>query len=153
MNNMSSKVVPVEISRQFRHLRRNFKHLQPLYIPRNRVFQESENDTKMEGEVLFKEFVADQLKREADLETPQEWKEHLEISTPEGYKNPIWAKAGRELRKYADDFMRNKEHDLIRQQAFTEAVLNASLKTFLKGAAVVSMTGMVGYVIYKAWHS
>lgn len=41
----------------------------------------------------------------------------LFYSTPKGYANPAWAKAGQDLRRFADEFMRSKERKKVKQRA------------------------------------
>ena len=39
-------------------------------------------------------------------------------STPVGYQNPLWAKAGRELRELADAFNETMERRRVRERAY-----------------------------------
>ena len=41
----------------------------------------------------------------------------LSFSTPVGYRNPLWAKTGRELRMLADAFSKTKERERVRRRA------------------------------------
>ncbi|KAK3096449.1 hypothetical protein FSP39_000275, partial [Pinctada imbricata] len=38
-------------------------------------------------------------------------------STPQGYANPAWAKAGKKLRIWADEFARTKQREKVREEA------------------------------------
>ena len=38
-------------------------------------------------------------------------------STPIGYQNPQWAKAGKKLRIWADDFEKTSERSKVRKEA------------------------------------
>ena len=41
----------------------------------------------------------------------------FDFSTPVGYQNPVWAKAGRELRELADAFNKTMERRRVRERA------------------------------------
>ena len=50
------------------------------------------------------------------------------FSTPLGYRNPVWAKTGKELRMLADEFSKTKERQKV--QAKAEKVSHPSLHVF-----------------------
>lgn len=83
-------------------------------------FGKKEN-TKEETKELFEHFVSDEIFKE-NLEWPDDLASstlsgYSGISTPQGYKNPTWAKYGRELRIMADEFAETKERQRIKQRA------------------------------------
>ncbi|KAL5005302.1 hypothetical protein ScPMuIL_018758 [Solemya velum] len=84
-------------------------------------------EVEEEGKELFEHFVVEQIRREG-LEAPVECL--ISASTPRGYQNPIWAKAGRELRMMADEFARTKERDRIKSRAEQVGIGEVSFEQF-----------------------
>ncbi|WAR00799.1 BAX-like protein [Mya arenaria] len=79
----------------------------------------SEEETQKEGEVLFGNFIVDQIIKDSEekISTPEEIREKLTLCTPQGYKNPEWARAGQVLRGLADQFAESRERQQVQQRA------------------------------------
>ncbi|XP_071103698.1 apoptosis regulator BAX-like [Haliotis cracherodii] len=107
--------------------RRGSATLTPLVMPPrgcgNGVNALPNEDLVEEGKELFHNFVLEDIHREEmsveDLTA--------QISTPAGYKNPMWAKTGRELRHMADEFAKTKERKRLANKA---ASVDINLVTF-----------------------
>ncbi|XP_023242108.1 uncharacterized protein LOC111640326 [Centruroides sculpturatus] len=106
----------------------------------------SEEETLAEGHMLFQDFVTSQVQQEGlqnqylqiSANIPSRYRSNVEpllqadgdqadcgssfendlsVSTPLGYKNPVWAKAGRELRLLAEKFAKSEERKAVRARA------------------------------------
>ncbi|KAK7475127.1 hypothetical protein BaRGS_00033619 [Batillaria attramentaria] len=73
---------------------------------------ETEEDVVEEGKQLFQNFVFERVR----TETPDAVQD-IQILTPAGYANPVWAKTGRELRHMADVFAQTAERKRVKQKA------------------------------------
>ncbi|KAL8575385.1 hypothetical protein ACOMHN_000001 [Nucella lapillus] len=83
-----------------------------------------EGDVEEQGKQLFSNFVNDQVR----TESPEAVRD-IEVLTPAGYNNPMWAKAGRELRHMADIFAQTAERRRVKQKA-SEVNTNISYEEF-----------------------
>ncbi|XP_033749714.1 apoptosis regulator BAX-like [Pecten maximus] len=125
--------------RSFTEKRRNSMNLTPLVMPGNNTssfgafnfpsrFGKKE-DIKEESKELFERFVYDEISRE-HLHLPDDLETLSGISTPQGYKNPTWAKYGRELRVMADEFAETKERQRIKKRAGNVDMNSATYESF-----------------------
>ncbi|XP_060074871.1 uncharacterized protein LOC132554560 [Ylistrum balloti] len=127
--------------RSFTEKRRNSMNLTPLVMPGNESssfggfsfpsqFSRKE-DIKEESKELFEHFVYDEISRE-HLHLPDDVVTSTlsGTSTPQGYKNPKWAKYGRELRIMADEFAKTKERQRIKQRAGDVDMNSATYESF-----------------------
>ncbi|OWF49332.1 uncharacterized protein LOC110451940 isoform X2 [Mizuhopecten yessoensis] len=130
--------------RSFTEKRRNSMNLTPLVMPGNESGSFSgfsfpsrfgrKEDIKGESKELFEHFVCDEISRE-HLYVPDDWASSTlsgcsGISTPQGYKNPTWAKYGRELRVMADEFAQTKERQHIKKRAGGVNMNSATYESF-----------------------
>ncbi|XP_076465130.1 apoptosis regulator BAX-like [Babylonia areolata] len=83
-----------------------------------------EEDVEEQGKQLFSNFVYDQVR----TESPEAVRD-IAVLTPAGYANPMWAKAGRELRHMADIFAETAERRRVKQKA-SEVSTNISYEEF-----------------------
>lgn len=107
----------------------------------------SREETQAEGYMLFEDFMTNQVQQAglqqqyfqiqsnipsnfrnivADGPVTEFNSDHVDgvavqnyesVSTPVGYKNPVWAKAGRELRLLAEKFAKSEERKAVRARA------------------------------------
>ncbi|XP_069138722.1 uncharacterized protein [Argopecten irradians] len=122
--------------RSFTEKRRNSMNLTPLVMPGNEYSGFSfpphfgkKEDIKEESKELFEHFVYDEISRE-HLQVPDDLMSSTLISTPQGYKNPTWAKYGRELRVMADEFAQTKERQRIKNRAGGVNMDSATYESF-----------------------
>nr|KAG5690688.1 hypothetical protein BaRGS_013474 [Batillaria attramentaria] len=85
---------------------------------------ETEEDVVEEGKQLFQNFVFERVR----TETPDAVQD-IQILTPAGYANPVWAKTGRELRHMADVFAQTAERKRVKQKA-SEVSTNITYEEF-----------------------
>ncbi|KAL4227644.1 hypothetical protein ACF0H5_013084 [Mactra antiquata] len=113
-------------SRPNLRLRRQSGHLPPLHITNDNhgnMFYLSPKvptveETREEGKALFGQFIEEEINRDGEVETPDVILNELHQLTPQDYANPAWARAGQDLRRYADDFMKSKERKKVKQRAY-----------------------------------
>ncbi|KAK7116665.1 hypothetical protein V1264_002303 [Littorina saxatilis] len=86
--------------------------------------REEGEDVEEEGVQLFTNFVHEQVRAEDPVGARD-----IQILTPAGYANPMWAKAGRELRHMADIFAETAERRRVKQKA-SEVSTNISYEEF-----------------------
>lgn len=94
------------------HSLRRLRIYRSLQDPFDDYVEEGVEDVEEEGKQLFENFVHEQMQSE----NPEAVRE-IQILTPVGYGNPMWAKAGRELRHMADIFAQTPERRRVRQKA------------------------------------
>ena len=88
-----------------------------------------DDDIVEEGKELFTNFVHEEIKRsglEDKMNTLTPWP----VETPLGYKNPVWAKAGKELREMADAFSKTKERSRVKQKACSMSLVDMTYCQF-----------------------
>ncbi|ESO86707.1 hypothetical protein LOTGIDRAFT_235302 [Lottia gigantea] len=102
---MASVVMP----QSFCTKRRNSQTLAPLIMPpRDVQFPSDYDDVAEEGKMLFNRFVLFRMEQEQ----VEDNKQQAAISD-ETYIDPMWIKAGRELRIMADEFARTRSREEI----------------------------------------
>ena len=96
----------------------------------NGVVCACDGDVEQEGRELFTNFVREEIQRSPELEEKVNTLTPWPVETPFGYKNPVWAKAGKELREMADAFSKTKERGLVKQRACSMNVLEMTYCQF-----------------------
>ncbi|XP_005100743.1 apoptosis regulator BAX [Aplysia californica] len=79
----------------------------PSGIPRDK-----HEEVVEEGRELFTNFVSSEIQR-----VPNFSYEDIPLRTPPGYKDPLWAKTGRDLRLMADDFSKTRGRAQVQRRA------------------------------------
>ncbi|XP_041373671.1 uncharacterized protein LOC121386736 [Gigantopelta aegis] len=113
------------------HRRQRSRTLAPLIMPMpifpvNALRGGDDDDPIEGGKELFTNFVHGEIVKEG-LACSQTLSD---ICTPIGYNNPLWAKAGRELRWMADAFAKTEERKKIRKRAMEVGITEVSFQQF-----------------------
>ncbi|KAK6180446.1 hypothetical protein SNE40_012600 [Patella caerulea] len=107
--------------------RRRSRTLAPLIIPPTQTveFPQDYDDVVEEGRLLFNQFIHDQLEQEHPGDVTA-----IAIPVSSDFKNPMWAKAGRELRFMADEFARSSQRNDVKRKAQEVSVNNITYEQF-----------------------
>ena len=86
-----------------------------------------DTDIEEEGKELFTNFVKEEIERAGLIDKASTVSI---VQTPFGYQNPVWAKAGKELREMADAFSRTKERNKVKNKACSLSVAQMTYGKF-----------------------